>query len=368
MVIFGTRPEAIKMAPIVKRMTDDPDIEVQITVTAQHREMLDQILKLFQIVPNHDLNIMQPGQSLTDIAVRALRGLEPILQSAKPDIVLVHGDTLTSVVGSLAAFFQRIPVAHVEAGLRTDKRYDPFPEEMNRRLTSVMADLHFAPTPGAKANLIRENVPDEQVFVVGNTVIDALLSQVSEDHQFVDPVLQKLEAPGLRTVLVTTHRRENIGEPMRRIFTALLKVLEQVDDIQIILPMHRNPEVRKIAFDVLGAHPRVSLIEPPAYHDFVNLMARCHLILTDSGGIQEEAPSLGRPVLVLRETTERPEGLEAGTCKKVGTQFEDIVQETVRLLSDDDAYQKMARATNPYGDGHASERIVEITKTWLQSR
>lgn len=359
MTIFGTRPEAIKMAPVIKALESDNRFENIVTVTGQHREMLDQVLEAFGISPHYDLDIMRHGQTLTDIAVRSLSGLEPVIARERPDVVLVHGDTLTTFTASLAAFFQQVPVGHVEAGLRTGERYNPFPEEMNRRLTGAIAQLHFAPTVQAKENLLRENVDPSTIFVVGNTVVDALLTQVRDDFRFTDPLLQKIDFSSKRVLLVTTHRRENLGEPMRRIYQAIQQMLDNVQDTEVIFPIHKNPQVRLVAYEVLGSNDRVHIVEPPDYINFANLMSRCYLILTDSGGIQEEAPALGKPVLVLRDTTERPEGIAAGACVKVGTQVETIVRTAVELLTSEAAYNRMARATNPYGDGRAAERIKE---------
>lgn len=359
MTIFGTRPETIKMAPVIKALESDNRFENIVTVTGQHREMLDQVLEAFGISPHYDLDIMRHGQTLTDIAVRSLSGLEPVIARERPDVVLVHGDTLTTFTASLAAFFQQVPVGHVEAGLRTGERYNPFPEEMNRRLTGAIAQLHFAPTVQAKENLLRENVDPSTIFVVGNTVVDALLTQVRDDFRFTDPLLQKIDFSSKRVLLVTTHRRENLGEPMRRIYQAIQQILDNVQDTEVIFPIHKNPQVRLVAYEVLGSNDRVHIVEPPDYINFANLMSRCYLILTDSGGIQEEAPALGKPVLVLRDTTERPEGIAAGACVKVGTQVETIVRTAVELLTSEAAYNRMARATNPYGDGRAAERIKE---------
>jgi len=362
MVVFGTRPEAIKMAPVVRALRQRKSILCQVTVTAQHREMLDQVLDLFKIVPDFDLNLMKQGQTLTDITTRALCGLREVFQRELPDLVLVHGDTTTTFVAALAAFYAQIPVGHVEAGLRTGDKYSPFPEEINRKLASVLTDLHFAPTERAKKNLLEEGVEQEKVFVTGNTVIDALLATIKSEYRFLDPhiaaILKQGEAS--RMILVTTHRRENLGEPMRQIYQALQSTLDLFPDTYVIFPVHKNPKVRKVVTEVLGSHPRVNLIEPMDYEPFVNLMARSHLILTDSGGIQEEAPSLGVPVLVVRDTTERPEAVEAGTVSLVGTEYARVFMELKRLLSDENAYQKMAMASNPYGDGCAADRIAEI--------
>ncbi|KLU67062.1 UDP-N-acetylglucosamine 2-epimerase [Desulfosporosinus acididurans] len=362
MVVFGTRPEAIKMAPVIQALRQQEAIHCQITVTAQHREMLDQVLELFKLTPDFDLNLMKQGQTLTDITTRALNGLREVFQQESPDLVLVHGDTTTTFVAALAAFYAQIPIGHVEAGLRTGNKYSPYPEEMNRRLAGVLTDLHFAPTERARENLLREGVAQEKVFVTGNTVIDALLATVKADYLFREPQIQAILKQGntSRMVLVTTHRRENLGEPMRQIYQALSKMLEIFPETYVVFPVHKNPKVRKVVDEVLGKHPRVYLIEPMDYEPFVNLMARSYLILTDSGGIQEEAPSLGKPVLVVRDTTERPEAVEAGTVSLVGTGYDSVLSELKRLLSDDDAYRKMEMASNPYGDGHAAERIVQI--------
>lgn len=363
MVVFGTRPEAIKMAPVVKALQRE-SVPCQVAVTAQHREMLDQVLELFKIRPDYDLNLMKAGQTLVDITTRALNGLVEVFAKAKPDLVLVHGDTTTTFVASLAAFYAQIPVGHVEAGLRTGNKYSPFPEEMNRKLTGAIADLHFAPTNTAKQNLLREGVPEGRIFVTGNTVIDALLDTVNTDYRFTETELDSIlvREQNRRMILVTTHRRENLGEPMRQIYRALAKVLDNNPDTYIVFPVHKNPSVRKVVDEVLGQHERVYLIEPMDYEPFVNLMSKAHIILTDSGGIQEEAPSLGKPVLVVRDTTERPEAVEAGTVSLVGTSYERVVESLNRLLTDAEFFQTMAHAINPYGDGKASERIVKIIK------
>ena len=359
LAIFGTRPEAIKMAPLVKELGRYPgQIQCRVAVTAQHREMLDQVLRLFAIEPEYDLGIMQPGQSLFDITGRALAGLEKVLAEEKPDLVLVHGDTTTTFVAALASYYLQIPVGHVEAGLRTGNKYSPYPEEINRRLTGALADTHFAPTALARDNLLREGVPEENIFVTGNTVIDALLSTVSDDYLFAQPELNAIDYPGSRVLLVTTHRRENLGEPMRHIYLALREIIESYSDVRIVFPVHKNPAVRHVVEAVLGGLERVHLTEPLDYQPFVNLMQKSHIVLTDSGGMQEEAPSLGKPVLVLRNTTERPEAVEAGTVLLVGTGREDVLRETRRLLDDPGHYHSMAGAVNPYGDGHASSRIA----------
>lgn len=366
MTVFGTRPEAIKMCPLVLEMGKYPEyIEPIVAVTAQHREMLDQVLELFKIKPDYDLNIMQSGQTLYDITTRALLGLKEVIEEAKPDMVLVHGDTTTTFAGSLAAFYAQVPVGHVEAGLRTGNKYSPYPEEMNRKLTGSIADIHFAPTSTSKENLLKENVAPETIVVTGNTVIDALQTTVKADYEFADTEFNKIFARGNRLILVTTHRRENLGEPMRNVYKALRKVLETHADVEAIFPVHKNPKVREIVQEELGNFERVHLIEPMDYEPFANLMGKVDIVLTDSGGIQEEAPALGKPVLVLRDTTERPEAVDAGTVKLVGTAYEDVLRETNLLLDDPVHYQKMAEAANPYGDGKACERII---RTILQKK
>lgn len=356
MSIFGTRPEAIKMAPLVHELNKHEDkLESIVTVTAQHREMLDQVLRIFEIQPDFDLNIMQDRQSLTDIFTRALQGLDHIMKEVQPDIVLVHGDTSTTFIGSLAAFYNRIAVGHVEAGLRTFNKFSPFPEEMNRQLTGVLADLHFAPTGQAAEQLRKENKPEDSIFITGNTSIDALKHTVKKDYEH--EVLKRVGTG--RMVLMTAHRRENLGQPMRQMFTAIKRLVMDNEDIHVVYPVHLNPVVREMAQELLGDHPRIHLIEPLDAIDFHNFAARAYMILTDSGGIQEEAPSLGVPVLVLRDTTERPEGIEAGTLKLAGTDEERVYELAQELLDDQDVYQAMAKASNPYGDGNASKRIVE---------
>ena len=360
MAIFGTRPEAIKMAPVVLELKKYPEyIEPIVAVTAQHREMLDQVLNLFNIVPNYDLDIMSQGQTLFDITCRAMQGLNEVLAAEKPDIVLVHGDTTTTFAGALAAFYHQITVGHVEAGLRTHNKNSPFPEEMNRKLAGSLADLHFAPTATAQDNLLTEAVAGEAVFVTGNTVIDALLATVNPDYKFADEMLQNIDYTKKRIILVTTHRRENIGEPMRHVYQALRDIVTEFEDVEIVFPVHRNPLVREVVESELGDIDRVRLIEPLDYEPFANLLARSYLVLTDSGGVQEEAPALGKPVLVLRDTTERPEAIEAGTVKLIGTDKERVYSEARLLLADRSEYDCMANACNPYGDGHAARRIVE---------
>ena len=358
MSIFGTRPEAIKMAPVILNLQANPKFNSIVAVTAQHRDMLDQVLHLFDIHPDFDLDIMAPNQSLFDITSKALIGLQDVLNSTKPDIVLVHGDTTTSFAAALAAFYLHIPVAHVEAGLRTFDKYSPFPEEMNRKLTGSIADLHFSPTQNSRNNLIREGVNPENIFVTGNTVIDALHKTVSENFSFDDSPLKDFDFSNKRLLLVTTHRRENLGEPLRHVYKALKALTQAFDDVEVVFPVHKNPKVRQVVNEELGGLEKIHLIDPLDYAPFANLMARSTLILTDSGGLQEEAPALGKPVLVLRDTTERPEALEAGTVKLVGTNSDTIFNTAKLLLSDSNEYLKMAEASNPYGDGHASERIV----------
>lgn len=363
MTIFGTRPEAIKMAPLVLELQKHPEeIESIVTVTAQHRQMLDQVLETFNITPDYDLNIMKDRQTLIDVTTTALQGLDKVMKEAQPDIVLVHGDTATTFIASLAAFYNQIAIGHVEAGLRTWNKYSPYPEEMNRQLTGVMADLHFAPTEVSKKNLLDENKNADTIIVTGNTAIDALKTTVSE--QYTHPVLEKIGQD--RMILLTAHRRENLGEPMRHMFRAITRILAEHDDVQVVYPVHMNPAVREIANEILGDNKRVHLIEPLEVFDFHNFAANSYMILTDSGGVQEEAPSLGKPVLVLRDTTERPEGIAAGTLKLAGTEEETIYTLAKQLLTDQEAYDSMAKASNPYGDGHASERIVRALLDFLR--
>jgi len=357
MTVFGTRPEAVKMAPLVKALEQAGEaIRPTVCVTAQHRQMLDQVLHLFEITPDYDLDIMEPRQTLTGITTKALKGLEQVLQEEKPHIVLVHGDTTTTFAASLAAFYQQVAIGHVEAGLRTYDKYSPFPEEMNRQLTGVMADLHFAPTEQSKSHLLQEHKPEARIFVTGNTAIDAMKSTVQETyrHEILDGL-----ADGQRLVFMTCHRRENLGEKMHNIFTAVRRLVDDHEDIVLVYPVHLNPAVQEPARAILGGHPRIHLIDPLEVFDTHNFMARAVLILTDSGGIQEEAPSLGVPVLVLRDTTERPEGIAAGTLKLVGTDQDVIYREAHELLTNAEAHNKMAIAANPYGDGEASQRIVQ---------
>ncbi len=365
MSIFGTRPEAIKMAPVVKELEKSEDMESVVCVTAQHREMLDQVLNVFDIRSQYDLNIMKPGQTLSEITSRAILGLENVIKEAKPDLVLVHGDTTTTFAGALAAFYQQVKVGHVEAGLRSDNKYSPYPEEMNRSLTGRLSDFHFAPTIGNKENLLRENVKEEDVFITGNTVIDALLQVVNDKYMFKDERLNRIDFANKKIVLLTAHRRENLGEPMVNIFTAIKEIVENNPFAEVVFPVHLNPKVQQCANSILGGMDRVHLISPLDYEPFANLMAKAHLILTDSGGIQEEAPSLGKPVLVLRTETERPEAVTAGTVKMAGIDKDVIYRLTDELLNDDKAYEAMANAVNPYGDGKASERTVRAIRERL---
>lgn len=358
MSIFGTRPEAVKMAPLVKELESRENIESICTITAQHREMLDDVLKLFQITPDHDLNIMEPGQSLSTITAKCLLGLEAVLKEEKPDLILVHGDTSTTFSSALAAYYQQIPVGHVEAGLRTFDKYAPFPEEINRTLVGDIAELHFCPTVANEKNLLAEGIKTG-LFVTGNTVIDALKTTVQKDYQFRTDLLNTLDYEGKKLILVTCHRRENYGEPMEEIMSALRQLVEDFEEVELVYPVHLSPVVREVVGRHLSKHPRIHLIDPLTPDEMHNLMARCHFIMTDSGGIQEEAPSLGKPVLVLRRETERPEAVVAGTVKLAGTKKEDIYAAAKELLSKESAYEAMAHAVNPYGDGKACRRIAD---------
>ena len=364
MSIFGTRPEAIKMAPLVKELERRKEIESIVCVTAQHREMLDQVLNTFDIKPDYDLNIMKQGQSLADVTTRALVGLEEVIKEVKPDIVLVHGDTTTTFAGALAAFYNQVAIGHVEAGLRTYDKYSPYPEEMNRQMVDRLSDMYFAPTEISKDNLLKENIDESKIYITGNTAIDAMSTTV--DENYTHPELDWINA-GERMILLTAHRRENLGEPMRHIFRAIKRVVDEFSDVKVIYPIHMNPKVREVANEVFGDADRVKLIEPLEVFDFHNFQNKSYIILTDSGGIQEEAPSLGKPVLVLRDTTERPEGIKAGTLKLVGTDEDVIYEETKKLLLDKKEYEKMSKASNPYGDGHASERIVDAIIKYFEN-
>ena len=362
MVVFGTRPEAIKVVPVIKELEARKETNPIVCVTAQHREMLDQILQEFDIQADYDLNIMQQGQTLAEITTKALVGLEKIIKEVKPDIVLVHGDTTTTFAGALAAFYNGTTIGHLEAGLRTYNKFSPYPEEMNRQMVSVLADIHFAPTHKSKQNLLRE-AKKKNIYVTGNTAIDALKLTIKEDYQ--NPQIDDFNEKE-RIILLTSHRRENIGTPMENIFKAVKKIVEEYEDVKVIYPVHKNPKVREIANRILTGNSRIKLIEPLDVIDFHNLMNKSYLILTDSGGIQEEAPSLGKPVLVLRDTTERPEGIRVGTLKLVGTDEEEIYKQTKLLLDNKEEYNKMAKATNPYGDGLASKKIVDAIIDYFQ--
>lgn len=357
MVVFGTRPEAIKMAPLVLELQKQSEtIETITVVTAQHRQMLDQVLETFHIQPDYDLNIMGKNQSLLDITAKILEKFDPVVKEVHPDMILVHGDTTTTFAASLVAFYNQVRIGHVEAGLRTFDKYSPFPEEMNRQMTDNLADLYFAPTSESKANLLMEHHPESAIFITGNTAIDALQLTVQEDYHH--QVLDQLD-PEKKLVLVTMHRRENQGQPMRAVFGALREMVDAHPELEVVYPVHLSPAVQEAAKDILGDHDRIHLIAPLDVFDFHNLASRSYFIMSDSGGVQEEAPSLGKPVLVLRDTTERPEGVKAGTLKLVGTDPERVKEEMTALLTDSDLYQKMASARNPYGDGKASERIVQ---------
>jgi len=366
MVVFGTRPEAIKMAPVISELQKVKDIETVVVVTAQHREMLDQVLDLFKIKPQHDLNLMKRQQDLFSITTGVLEGLRSIIEEEQPDMVLVHGDTTTTFAAALAAFYCRVPVGHVEAGLRTRNKYSPFPEEMNRTLTGRLTELHFAPTDTARENLLAEATAMFKIWVTGNTVIDALLQTVKPDYQF------GAEFAGIdfskRLLVVTTHRRENWGNPMREIYRALIDLTEKFPDTEVVFPVHMNPIVRDVAYEMMGDRERIHLLEPLDYEPFAHLLNAAYLVLTDSGGLQEEAPSLGKPVLVLRDTTERPEALQAGTVKLVGAVYDKIMKEASLLLTEAGEYEKMARAINPYGDGKAARRIAKVITDFLYVR
>ncbi|MDO5301455.1 MAG: UDP-N-acetylglucosamine 2-epimerase (non-hydrolyzing) [Tissierellia bacterium] len=358
--VFGTRPEAIKMAPIVLELNKREGIESFVAVTGQHRQMLDQVLKIFNITPDVDLNIFASGQSLTDIAVKSLRGLEDVMKELRPDLLLVQGDTSTVFAAALSAFYHGVEIGHVEAGLRSGNLYSPYPEEANRKLTGVLANYHFAPTQANRENLLREGYDDRTIFVTGNTVIDALKYVAREDYTFEEELLNHLDYSGRKVVLLTCHRRENLGAPMSHIFTGVKRALDEHPEMDVVFPMHLNPAVRQLAQEVFQDHPRVLRIDPLDYLPFSNLMMRANFVVTDSGGIQEEAPYFGKPVLVVREETERWEGVEAGTAKLVGTQEEEVYRAISELLDSEQSYRSMAQAINPYGDGHAAQRIVDI--------
>ncbi|WP_241180684.1 non-hydrolyzing UDP-N-acetylglucosamine 2-epimerase [Kocuria marina] len=358
MPIYGTRPEAIKMAPIVTALQNSDQFECVVTVTGQHREMLDQVNEIFGITPDHDLNIIQPRQTLNGVLTRTVEGLDRIFEDTPPDAVVVQGDTTTSTAAAIAAFYRGIPVIHAEAGLRSFNLFSPFPEEANRKITSQITSLHLAPTTTSKENLLREAITEEDIVVTGNTVIDALLHSVEQQLPFTDPQLEKIASSGKRVLLVTTHRRENQGEAMRGVGRALARIADAEPELTIVLPAHRNPVVREAVLPAIEGKPNVVVTEPLAYGEFTRMLSVAHVVLTDSGGVQEEAPSLGKPVLVMRENTERPEAVTAGTVKLIGTDEERIVTEVDRLLNDADAYQAMANAVNPYGDGKAAERSL----------
>lgn len=357
MCIFGTRPEAIKMAPVVKELEKNEDIESIVCVTAQHREMLDQVLEVFRLEPQYDLDIMKKKQSLTQITTRSLEGLEEVIKEVKPDIILVHGDTTTTFAGAMAAFYNKVMIGHVEAGLRTYDKYQPFPEEINRKLTGVLADMHFAPTQTAKKHLLTEGVNEKDIYVTGNTVIDALKTTIKDNYYFKVEELNKLDY-SKKVITITAHRRENLGEPLLNICTAVKKIVETNNDVEVVYAVHKNPSVRETVYNILSGHDRIHLLEPLEMEDMHNLLNRSYLVLTDSGGLQEEVPSMGKPVLVLRNVTERPEGVEAGTLKLVGTDKKVVFETANMLLNDKVEYEKMANAINPYGDGNSSERIV----------
>lgn len=359
MTVFGTRPEAIKMAPLALELAKREEFDAKVCVTAQHRQMLDQVLEIFGIKPDYDLDIMKERQSLVGITTRVLSGLDEVIKKEKPDVVLVHGDTSTTFAGALAAFYNQVKIGHVEAGLRTYDKYSPFPEEMNRCLTGVMADFHFSPTVANKNNLLKENVCEKNIYITGNTVIDALRSTVKDDYEFNDKTLAELDFSSKKVILVTAHRRENLGEPLRNICEALKDIVTRYNDVHIVYPVHLNPAVREVANEVLGGLERVSLIEPVNVDDLHNAISRCYMVMTDSGGLQEEAPSLAKPVIVLRNETERPEAVEAGTVKVAGVEKENIIALATELIENKEAYSSMAHAANPYGDGNASKRIAD---------
>ncbi len=360
MSVFGTRPEGVKMAPIIKELEKREGVEQVVCITAQHRQMLDQVINIFGIRPDYDLNIFKPGQSLTDITTNSLKGLEDVIKKEKPDILLVQGDTTTVFAGALAAFYQKVKIGHVEAGLRSGNMYSPYPEEANRKLTGVLTDFHFAPTRTNLENLLSEGYSEDRIFITGNTVIDALKYAIKDGYTFSDDRLNNVDYIGKKVILLTSHRSENIGKPMENIFTAVRDAVNEHEEAFVVFPVHLNPKVRSIANEILGDNDRILLIEPMDYEPFTNLMSRVHVVVTDSGGLQEEAPALGKPVLVVREETERPEGVEAGTAKLVGTSYDNVYNNLKALLEDEKLYESMAKAVNPYGDGTASEKIVDI--------
>lgn len=359
MTVFGTRPEAIKMAPLIKQLEECEKTQSIVAVTAQHRQMLDQVLEMFDITPDYDLDIMKQGQTLSQITTRVIEGLEDVIKKADPDIVLVHGDTTTTFAGAIAAFYAQKKIGHVEAGLRTYDKYSPYPEEMNRRLTGQLADLHFSPTIKNKNNLLKENINEDNIFITGNTVIDALKTTVKDDYKFEDEVLANLDFENKKVIVMTAHRRENLGKPLQNICEAVREIVLAHPDVELVYPMHMNPAVRNTAKAILGGIDRVHLIEPLDVQELHNAMDRCYMVMTDSGGLQEEAPSLGKPVIVLRSETERPEAVEAGTVLMGGIEKDNIVKLAHMLITDADAYKKIAHTANPYGDGRASERTVD---------
>lgn len=368
MSVFGTRPEAIKMAPLVLRLQENKWIDNIVCVTAQHREMLDQVLEIFQIKPDFDLSIMQKQQTLEDITVKALQGLGNVMKNVKPDIVLVHGDTTTTFSGALAAYYNQIPIGHVEAGLRTYDKYQPFPEEMNRKMTGALTDLHFSPTALAKENLIKENIPADKIYITGNTVIDALATTVQKNYKFTVEALNHIDFEHKRIITVTAHRRENLGVPLENICNALLQLVTEYEDVEVVYAVHKNPAVREPVYHILGNNRRIHLLDPLDLKDMHNLMNRSYFVMTDSGGLQEEVPSMGKPVLVLRNVTERPEGIAAGTLKLAGTEQDKIYELGKQLLQDKEEYEKMAKAKNPFGDGNASERIIQAILYYFKKK
>ncbi len=366
LVVFGTRPEAVKMAPLIKELQKENEIDTKVCVTGQHREMLDQMLKIFEIVPDYDLNIFKAGQTLSEVTNKSLVGIEKVIKEFEPDLLLVQGDTTAVFSGALAAFYNGVKVGHVEAGLRSGNIYSPFPEEANRKLTGILTHLHFAPTETSKENLLKEGYDDTNIFVTGNTSIDALHMVLDNSYKFEDEVLNKIDFENKKVIVMTAHRRENIGEYMENIFGAVRDAVEKNDDVEIIYPMHKNPKVRETAIELLGNSNRVHLIEPLDYLPFTNLLNKCYMVVTDSGGIQEEAPAMGKPVLVVRKETERPEGIIAGTAKLVGVEKQIIFDEINKLINDSEEYKKMANAVNPYGDGTAAKKIVEAIKNQIK--
>lgn len=359
LVVFGTRPEAIKMVPLVKELKKTDVIEPVVCITAQHRQMLDQVLEIFDVIPDYDLNIMQDRQTIADITIRALNGIDNVIADVNPEMVMVHGDTTTTFAGGLAAFYRKVKVGHVEAGLRTFNKYFPFPEEMNRKLTGVIADVHFAPTAVNRQNLIEEGVNSNTIYVTGNTVIDALQTTVKKDYVFSAPWLNDVDFENKRVIVLTAHRRENLGQPLRNICAAVSDIVDKHKDVEAVYPVHMNPAVRETVNEILGGKERIHLIEPVDVQDMHNLMAKAYIVLTDSGGLQEEAPALGKPVIVLRNETERLEAIEAGTVRMAGTDANEIFNQTALLLENRYEYEKMAKAVNPYGDGKASKRIAD---------